>query len=111
MARLLLDVQWLAYFEREPQQASIFMQQRLKALLNHAMQNSAWWRERLKGVPGRSATFADVPLLDRAAFRASIEHAGGTAAPRRRMALRSRSPPRAPPACRSSSICRISSYE
>ena len=41
------------------------------------MQNSAWWRERLKGVPGRSATFADVALLDRAAFRASIEHAGG----------------------------------
>src|ERR687893_923746 len=53
------------------------MQQRLKALINYAMQNSAWWRERLAGVLGQGATFADVPILDRASFRASIEHAGG----------------------------------
>src|SRR3712207_6282452 len=45
IARLLLDMQWLAYFEREPLQASAFMQQRLKALLTFAMENSAWWRE------------------------------------------------------------------
>ena len=73
----LLDAQWLAYFEREPLRASAFMKQRLAALINYATENSAWWRERLEGVLGQGATFADVPILDRASFRASIEHAGG----------------------------------
>jgi phenylacetate-CoA ligase len=50
----------------------------LNALVGHARQASAWWREWLKpppGVPG--VPLQEMPILQRADFRAAVESAGG----------------------------------
>ena len=77
VAVLLVDTRWVAHLDRQPHAAAQGWQRaRLAALLTHAARHSPWWRQRLAGL-GARITLADLPVMSREQYRASIEAAGG----------------------------------
>jgi len=78
LAALLLDARVIGHLDRQPKPlVQAYQQRRLGELLTHANAASPWWRERLASLPKGRLSLADLPLLDRAGFRASIEQVGG----------------------------------
>jgi phenylacetate-CoA ligase len=78
VANLLVDCQWIGFYERQPSKAvTQFQQQRISKLIQHAIAHSPWWREHLGSVVGQRTAFTSLPLLDRQQYRASVESIGG----------------------------------
>jgi hypothetical protein len=77
---LVQDMRWMEFFEREPEQIGPFVQQRLHALITHVRESSPWWRAHLNGL-GEDLAFADVQLVDGAAYRPSIASVRGPSLP------------------------------
>ncbi|MDF2797482.1 MAG: hypothetical protein K0R85_226 [Devosia sp.] len=83
LARLLVDSHMIAFHERQPGAAMRRYQLGcIERLLHHARKHSHWWRERLSAMEsGASIRLADLPLLGRAEFRASLEATGALPVP------------------------------
>jgi phenylacetate-CoA ligase len=79
VANLLVDCQWIEFYEREPTKTvALFQQQQISKVIHHAISHSPWWCERLRGIVGQRTPFNSLPLLDRQEYRASVESIGGS---------------------------------